>query len=77
MVDLEVLIREHSTIDRITAGSIAAHGVASLDHEAWDDPVEWRSFVGERFATLAKSFLTCINVKLRLLHETIVAKRCT
>ena len=63
MVELEVLVREDVfAIDGIAACSVVVYEIASLNHEAWDDPVECGSLVAQRLAGLGHSFLPCIYI---------------
>jgi hypothetical protein len=64
VLDLEVLISKLHAIDRFTTPPIPKSEVTSLEHEAGNDSVECTSLVVESFATLANSFLSCINKKV-------------
>ena len=54
----------------IQSRSVAICEIASLDHEARDDPVECGSLVPQRFAISTNSFLPCVTWKLRVLYNT-------
>ena len=78
VVELEVLVREDVfAIDGIAACSVVVYEIASLNHEAWDDPVECGSLVPQRFAIRTHSFLPCVTWKLRVLYKTGIRERCT
>jgi len=63
VVELEVLVREdRAAIDGFGPRSVAVCEIASLDHEARDDPVECGSLVAQRLAGLGHSFLPCIYI---------------
>ena len=54
----EVLVLELGAVDGLTASSVTAGEVTTLDHELGDDPVEGRALVVERLAGAASSLLT-------------------
>ena len=71
VVEHEVLVRpDVFAIDGINARSVVVYEIASLNHEAWDDPVECGSLVPQRFAIRTHSFLPCVTWKLRVLYNT-------
>jgi len=71
VVELEVLVRpDVFAVDGINARSVVVYEIASLNHEAWDDPVECGSLVPQRFAISTNSFLPCVTWKLRVLYNT-------
>ena len=59
MLDLEVLIGELGTVDGLATTAITAGEVATLAHEAGDDPVEGAALVVERLARATHTLLTC------------------
>jgi len=80
VVELEVLVREDVfAINGIAACSVVVYEITSLNHEAWDDPVECGSLVPQRFAIRTHSFLPCVTWKLRVLtiHDRNQRERCT
>lgn len=51
----EVLIRELSTVDRLTTGTVEVGEVTTLEHELGDDTVENRVLVAVALLTSSKS----------------------
>ena len=54
----EVLVREGAAVDRLTACAVADREVATLGHEARDDPMEVAPFVVERLSASSLPLLT-------------------
>lgn len=50
VLDIEVLVRERSAVDRFAAPSVLVREIAALDHEVGDDAVERCALVAELFA---------------------------
>jgi len=55
VLELEVLIGELGTVDRLAASSISFREITSLDHEVLDDTVESRAFVTESLLASSES----------------------
>ena len=55
---LEVLISELLAVDGLATGAVHASEVTTLDHEVWDDTVEWAALVVEWLARAAVALLT-------------------
>ena len=55
MAELEVLILELVTVDRLATSAITAGKVTTLDHEVLDDTVESRALVAEALLASGQS----------------------
>lgn len=79
MLQLEVFILEFSTIDGFAASAIASREIATLNHELFDDAVEERALVVQRFARFTNALLACAEgteVLSRLGYNVIVEFEC-
>ena len=55
MLELEVLIGELGTVDRLPTGAVSSSEVTALNHEVLDHAVERRAFISEALLTCGKS----------------------
>ena len=54
VLDLEVLVSELFSVDRLSAGAVVVREVTSLEHELRDDPVEPAALVAEAVLACAE-----------------------
>ena len=59
MSQIEILVREFFSIDRLTADTGSVSEVTALSHELWNDSVELRCLVMKWLSTLSFSFIAC------------------
>lgn len=76
MLQLEVLVLEFGSINRLSASSIASSKITSLTHETFNYSMEDGTFVVERFTGLPYTLLTGAESSkvLRGLRHNIVVK---
>ena len=55
VLDLEALISELNAVDGLTTSAILTSEITTLDHEVWNNAVEWGSNIGKLLAGLTHS----------------------
>jgi len=74
MAELEVLISELFTVDRLSTSTIATSEVTTLEHELRNDTVERRALVGQDLAGLICVSLTELGEVLGSLRDNIIVE---